>query len=92
MESAPWVEEKVTVRTMQGLHARPAREVWAAARKFTSEVHIVKGPVDADAKSIFDIMTLDAPCGTELTVRARGTDAADAVRAVGQVISTEFKE
>ena len=86
-----WIEEKVTVKGEQGLHARPARMLFETARRFSSEVHVLKDRTDADAKNIFDIMTLDASQGTELLVRARGEDAEEAVRAVVQLISSEFK-
>ena len=87
-----WVEERVTVPNSEGLHARPARDLWETARKFTAEVRITRGPVEADAKSIFDIMTLDAAQGTELVVRARGSDAEAAVRAVVGLVSKGFKQ
>jgi phosphotransferase system HPr (HPr) family protein len=86
-----WVEEKVTVTNAEGLHARPARDLWETARGFAAEVHVVKGRIDADAKSIFDIMTLDAAQGAELLVRARGADAEAAVRAVVKLIASGFK-
>ncbi len=86
-----WVEEKVTVTNPEGLHARPARDLWETARRFTAEVHVHKGHVDADAKSIFDIMILNAEQGSELIVRARGADAEGAVRAVVKLIASGFK-
>jgi phosphotransferase system HPr (HPr) family protein len=85
-----WIEGRVTVKGEQGLHARPARMLWETARRFSCEVHVLKDRVDADAKNIFDIMTLDASQGTELLVRARGADAEEAVRAVVQLIGSEF--
>ena len=87
-----WVEEKIAIRNAEGLHARPARMLWEVARRFRCEIHIVKGAVDADAKSIFDIMTLDAGEGTVLAVRARGENAERAVRAIAQLIRGGFKE
>ena len=86
-----WVEVKVTVPNTEGLHARPARDLWETARKFAAEVRIVHGRVEADAKSIFDIMTLDAAQGTELLVRACGADAAAAAEAVVKLIASGFK-
>ena len=86
-----WVEGKAKVANPEGLHARPARDLWETARRFTAEVHIHNGRIDADAKSIFDIMTLDAAKGTELIVRARGADAEAAVAAVVAFIKSGFK-
>lgn len=85
-----WVEAKVRVKSVQGLHARPARVLWEKARRFGADVRIGKGDLDIDAKSIFDIMTLDASVGTELVVRARGGDAKAAVRALVDLIDSEL--
>jgi phosphotransferase system HPr (HPr) family protein len=89
-----WIEGTATVTSPEGLHARPARDLWDLARRFTSEVHIVKeGPrrVDADAKSIFDIMTLDAAPGVVLLIRAKGPDAQAAVDALVRMVENGFK-
>ena len=85
-----WIEERVTIANTEGLHARPARELWETARKFVAEVRILYGRSDADAKSIFDIMGLGADRGSELLIRARGPDAEAAVRAVVRLVSTGF--
>ena len=85
-----WVEERVVVKSTQGLHARPARMLWEQARRFDSQIRIGKGRLDIDAKSIFDIMTLDASEGTELIIRARGDDAKQAVRALVRLIGSEL--
>jgi phosphotransferase system HPr (HPr) family protein len=89
-EEGTWVEESVVVKSAQGLHARPARIVWEKARRYVSQVRIVKGRVDIDAKSIFDIMTLDATAGTELVVRAMGSDAKAAVQALVELLGSEL--
>ncbi len=86
-----WVEAKAIVPNTEGLHARPARDLWETARRFSSEVRIVHGRVDADAKSIFDIMTLDAAQGTELIIRTCGADAEAAAEAVAKLIASGFK-
>ena len=90
VERQMWVEKTVIVKSEQGLHARPARVLWEKARRFGAEVRIGKGSLDVDAKSIFDIMTLDASKGTELVVRARGDDAKAAVKALVALISSEL--
>ena len=72
------------------MHARPARLLWEKARSFRGDVRIVKDALDVDAKSIFDIMTLDASKGTELIVRACGEDAEEAIVALTQLIGSEL--
>nr|MBA2460082.1 HPr family phosphocarrier protein [Gemmatimonadales bacterium] len=72
-----------------GLHARPAAAVAAAARRFTSEVRLVKGDRDANARSVVSIMSLEVAGGDTVTVVARGEDAEAAVAAVVEVLTSE---
>ena len=90
VEREGWVEAKAVVASALGLHVRPARTVWEQARQFTSDIRIRKGTRDYDVKSAFDIMALDASKGTELTVRAKGVDARDAVAALVRLIGTDL--
>ena len=83
VEERVWVEGTVTVRRAQGLHAALARNVWEKARDFKARIRIERGGRNFDIKSIFDIMQLDAPSGTELVVRASGPDAE---KAVGELV------
>ena len=43
-----------------------------------------------NAKSILGILTLAAECGSELTVRAEGPDAEEAVRAILELLENGF--
>jgi phosphocarrier protein FPr len=83
VESAP-----ALVASETGLHARPAAAVAAAARRFTSDVRLVRGDREANARSVVSIMALEAGGGEAVTVVARGEDAGDAVAAVAHVISS----
>ncbi|MDQ3139085.1 MAG: phosphoenolpyruvate--protein phosphotransferase, partial [Gemmatimonadota bacterium] len=71
-----------------GLHARPAAAVAAAARRFTSEVRLVKGDREANARSVVSIMTLEVSGGDTVTVVARGEDAGAAVAAIVQTLAS----
>ncbi len=69
-----------------GLHLRPAGKLVSLARSFRSEIRVIcKGTV-ADAKSILDLVTLAAECGTTLEIVARGPDAEGAVAALTDLI------
>ncbi|MBA3498502.1 MAG: phosphoenolpyruvate--protein phosphotransferase, partial [Gemmatimonadales bacterium] len=70
-----------------GLHARPAAAVAAAARRFTSEVRLVKGDREANARSVVSIMTLEVSGGDTVTIVARGEDAGAAVAAIVQSLT-----
>jgi phosphocarrier protein HPr len=75
-----------------GLHARPSALLVNTAGKFNSEIHIAKGELRVNAKSIMGVMMLAAEKGVELVVDAVGPDEADAVAAIIKVIESGFGE
>ena len=75
-----------------GLHARPSAQITQAASRYSSEVWISKNGRRVNAKSIMGVMMLAAGQGSVLTVEADGPDEAQAMEAVGDLISTGFGE
>lgn len=73
------VEKQVTIQNKTGLHARPAAEFVKAAGKFASNITVVKDGKEANAKSIMSVMALGASQGSQVTIRAEGPDAEQAV-------------
>lgn len=61
-------------------------------QNFAAEVIISRDNVNADAKSILDIMALAATAGSVLTVRATGSDARQALLRIAELFSASFKE
>ncbi len=61
-----------------GLHLRSAAKLVVLARSFRSDIRIVAKGVTADAKSLLDLVTLAAGCGTTLDIVAHGPDAEEA--------------
>jgi phosphocarrier protein FPr len=80
----------VTVMHDAGLHARPAAVVAAAARQFTSDVRLVKGDREANARSLVSIMALEVGRGDTVTVVARGEDAEQAIAAISRSLTTDL--
>jgi phosphocarrier protein FPr len=78
----------VVIASEAGLHARPAAVVAATARRFDSDVRLVKGGREANARSVVSIMMLEVGSGDAVTVVARGEDAGPAVEAVAQAIAS----
>ena len=91
MSDAP-VRQSVTLVNRQGLHARPADMIARLASRFESRVEIVKEAQRVDAKSILNLLTLGAESGTALVIEATGNDAAEAVRALVELIESGFPE
>ncbi|MBA3318920.1 MAG: HPr family phosphocarrier protein, partial [Gemmatimonadales bacterium] len=83
VESVP-----IVITSETGLHARPAAAVAGAARRFTSEVRLVKGNREANARSVVSIMTLEVAGGDTVTVAARGDDASAAVAAIVETLTS----
>ncbi len=79
-------EKQAKVGAEEGLHARPAALFVKKAKEFDSEIVVVKGEKEANAKSPLKVMTLAAKMGDEVTIRAEGDDAEEAVEALAALI------
>jgi len=85
------VEVTVVVKNKHGLHARPASVLAETALKYKeAEVSIRKGSLVVDAKSIMELLLLEATCGTRLQLVARGPQAQEAVRGLQALFEREF--
>ena len=83
------VEKETTIGPQEELHARPAAQFVKTAKGFSSEIMIVKGGKEANAKSSMKIMTLGAKKDDEIVIRAEGNDAEEAVKALVEMISQD---
>lgn len=86
------VERQVTVVNSHGIHARPAAEIVKTAARFQAHITLVKDDLDVNGKSIMGVMMLAAECGSTITLRADGDDAASAVDALASLIASKFGE
>lgn len=68
-------ERKAVVRDDVGLHARPAATFVKEAKSFSSEIVVAYRGKRANAKSILEVLMLDAGKGAEVTLAAEGEDA-----------------
>lgn len=82
----------VTVVNPQGFHFRPADLFVRLAAQFTSQIEVLKGDKRVAAKGIWDLLTLDAPQGTQLVIEASGADAEAAVAALADLVCRGFDE
>jgi len=87
------VQEKVIrVGNSLGLHARPAGKISQEAQRYAASITVHSCDMEADAKSILDLLSLAAPQGTELTLRAQGPDAGDAIAGLSKLFEDMFGE
>ena len=67
-------ERKVLVENETGLHARPAASLVQFVKNYSGEVKIIKDGKEANAKSIFNVMSLGIAKGAEIELVIDGED------------------
>ncbi len=75
-----------------GLHLRAAGRFAETASRFESEVRLIAGGKDVNAKSVLDILTLGAGPGIQLMIIAEGPDAEQALDELESLVRSNFSE
>jgi phosphotransferase system HPr (HPr) family protein len=82
---------EVRITNKLGLHARPAAQFVKLARKFRSEIWVVKGGKRFSAASLIDVLRANLDCGATATLEAHGVDANEAIDDLEKLLA-EFHE
>lgn len=91
MENGPAsVRRSVLIVNAKGLHMRPATKFVKLANGFRSNVSVTGRGTTVNGKSILDMTSLAAECGTALEVEAQGEDAEAAVAALVELVAAGF--
>jgi phosphotransferase system HPr (HPr) family protein len=69
------MERVVRIVNPEGLHARPSGAIVSAALRFESALRVAAGDREVNGRSILEVISLGATCGTDLVLRADGPDA-----------------
>lgn len=85
-------ETTIKIINKLGLHARAAAKFVTLASRFASEVELVRGSNAVNGKSIMGVMMLAASQGTELILRASGSDEDEAIMKISELITDRFGE
>lgn len=86
-------EVSVVITNEVGLHARPAALFVQTANRFKqTRIEVVKDGVTRDAKSMLGVLTLAVKQGTRIAIRAEGSEADEALRALSDLVNRDFKE
>ncbi|MGN6103948.1 MAG: HPr family phosphocarrier protein [Kofleriaceae bacterium] len=86
-------EKTLVIQNELGLHARAATKFVQTASKYpTCEVTLAKDGPEVNGKSILSVLTLVAPKGTTVTIRAKGDRATEVVAALAALIDDKFGE
>jgi phosphocarrier protein len=78
------------IKDEHGIHARPAGQLVAKAKGFTSQVTISLGPKSADLKALFKVMGLGVKQGNTVKVTVEGADEAVAAKALEAFMGEHF--
>lgn len=86
------IKKMVTVKHKFGIHARPAAKIVSLCNTFDSDIEIIKeGEPAANGKNILDIMMLAAACGSDLEIRAEGSDEGAAIEQLASMMESDFE-
>jgi len=83
---------QVEITNRLGLHLRAADQFAGLARRFQCEIRVLYQGNERNGKSILDLTTLAAECGTRLDLVACGLDAVAAVEALAVLVAARFYE
>jgi len=84
------VEQQATVQNKLGIHARPSALLVQEAAKFNADITLCKDGLEINGKSIMGVMMLAAEVGSQILVRTAGTDEADALEKMVEMIGSIF--
>lgn len=92
MAAEDHAERTLKIQNEKGFHAIPSTKFVQIASKFPCEIIVVKGSNEVNGKSILSLLTLVAPKGTQLTIRAKGEGAEEAIAKLAALIEDKFGE
>ena len=84
------MRREVTVNLEKGLHMVPCSRIVEQTGTFAGTVEIHREDKIVDAKSMFDLLTLNAPQGTTLMIEASGDGADDLLNSLEQLFQSNF--
>ena len=80
-------ETEVEIKNADGLHMRPAMQFVDLAGQFESDIKVTSEEYSVDGKSIMQMTMLAATQGTRLKIIAEGSDSAQAVEALRELLT-----
>ena len=85
-------EASVEITNERGLHARASAKFVKLAATFDAEVTVSKDGATVDARSIMGLMMLAAGPGSQIVIRAEGSEADAVVAALAELVTNRFEE
>lgn len=91
-ESLAGLQRRAVLINAAGLHARPCHAIVSLALESSCQLRISLDGREVDGRSILELMTLCAPQGSELLLRAEGEGASELLDRVEALIAAGFGE
>jgi phosphocarrier protein len=86
------VSLEIPIINKRGLHARASAKFVQMVERFNADVRVTRNGETVGGNSIMGLMMLSAGLGTSITVSATGAEAAEAVKAIADLVSSKFGE
>ena len=86
------LQREVEIINKLGLHARASARLTQVAGRFEADVWLSRNGRRVNAKSIMGVMMLAAAKGSTVLIETEGSDEADAMSAVVDLIADRFGE
>jgi phosphocarrier protein len=83
---------ELEIKNTLGLHARPAALFVQIASMYESEIYLEKDGDTVNGKSLMGLLMLAAGYGTKVKVIVTGDDAEMALRALVNLVDSQFQE
>ena len=91
-DAEPELVAHAKICNRRGLHARAAAKFVSAAERFTAAIEVEAHGQSVSAQSIMGLMMLGAGKGTTVKIRAKGSDAAEALAILVELVEAGFHE
>lgn len=94
-DSADGITEEFTIRNPHGLHTRPSTLLVNTIKQFESKITVANldgAATPVNGRSLMKIVSLGAKKGHRLQINAQGSDAAEAISAIGKAINDGLGE
>lgn len=80
------MEQTFKVIAENGIHARPATNLVTLAMRFDSDIWLIANDRAVDMKSIMGVMSLGIYKAATFTVKVKGEDEAEALKAITELL------
>lgn len=90
--SSDKVTRSLTVQNKSGFHLRVASLICQVSSKYEDDISLANGSYTADCKSMIDLLSMMAPCGTVLTLTVQGPNSLEIADRFTSLFDTKFSE